>query len=477
MSEAEARRLVDTAYRLVLRREPDSSGRDGYARGMAAGVLSIEDVVGELARSEEFMARFDATQAPGVDEVDDHRFPAGVEMVDAEELARRYSAEELADSADAYFREGRRLKGERMLAKPLDNVTEAPDILIGFSQLLAELRPVPGMRVLDFGAGTGWSSWFLTQLGCQVVALDISPAALELARDRFERFPVVGDHFPPEFLVFDGERFDLPDGSIDRVLCLEALHHVANPAQVLAEMARVLRDGGEAGFSEPGPDHSRMGQSQWEMKNNVVIERDILMGPTWDMARRAGFTSLRLGVFSARPFFLDLDDYRGLLRFGPQLDSYAEHVREFALERRLFVLRRGEELERDSRDRTGLAGRLEVTPTRAELAAGRTFSGHARAENLGSHRWLPSDAQRGPVLLGVHLRDRDGTLLDLDYERIAIPTGSTGVPPGESVSFDFEVSVPGSGEYVLEFDLVAEGVCWFEHNGCRTVPVVVTAPT
>jgi hypothetical protein len=39
---------------------------------------------------------------------------------------------------------------------------------------------------------------------------------------------------------------------------------------------------------------------------------------------------------------------------------------------------------------------------------------------------------------------------------------------------DFALAPPGQGEYVLEFDLVSEGVAWFEMNGSPTATVALT---
>ncbi len=109
-----------------------------------------------------------------------------------------------------------------LLAKPCSSLREAPDLLACFGLLLSGLAPLPGMRILDFGAGSCWTSHFLTQLGCRVVAMDISESMLDLGRRRYEQQPVFGEQPEPEFVVFDGHRMDLEDASVDRVLCFDA---------------------------------------------------------------------------------------------------------------------------------------------------------------------------------------------------------------------------------------------------------------
>ena len=124
-------------------------------------------------------------------------------------------------------------------------------MLINFAVVLQGLQLCPGMTVLEFGAGTCWAARMLTQLGCKVIACDVSATALQIGREHYNRNGPFGDQPAPEFLHFDGRRIDLADGSVDRVICLDAFHHVPNPDEVLLELARVLGPGSIAGFAEP----------------------------------------------------------------------------------------------------------------------------------------------------------------------------------------------------------------------------------
>jgi SAM-dependent methyltransferase len=399
--------------------------------------------------------------------VDRQQPPATDHVIDVRDLLASRSVEELAVAADNYFRANLD-NPDYFLAKPFTNVDETPDRLVCFAELIDGLRPLPGMRILDFGAGTGWSSRYLTQLGYEVICSDVSPTALELAKELFGRLPVIGPRPAPMFQVFDGHRLDLPDASVDRVHCFDAFHHVPNPAEVLAELGRVLKPGGIAGFCEPGPNHSRTAQSQFEMRNYTIIENDVVMADIWPWAQAAGFTSLELSVFNPKPFRVSLGDFDDFLQGGPSTRRYLDHLREVVGERRIFFLAKGEPRVRDSRDRNGLAGVLEVHLDRAQVGQGTPITGWCRATNRGPNLWLPSDAPHGPVQVGVHLYDRAGRLLDRDYARIPLDRRD-GVRPGEAVETSFALPAPVPGAYRLEFDLVSEMVCWFEINGCRPV--------
>jgi ubiquinone/menaquinone biosynthesis C-methylase UbiE len=89
---------------------------------------------------------------------------------------------------------------------------------------------------LDVGTGTGALAIALAPLVGSVVGVDIVPELLAEARRRS----------PPElrYLLADATRLPFPAASFSLVSSARTLHHLAAPARVLAEMARVLRPGG-----------------------------------------------------------------------------------------------------------------------------------------------------------------------------------------------------------------------------------------
>jgi SAM-dependent methyltransferase len=423
----------------------------------------------------------DTTEPPTIQltataDIDEDAGSDAADVVDVRDLIERYTVDELVDAADDYYRKNVDAV-DYFFAKPATNVDEASEILTCFAQVLLGVRPLAGMRVLDFGAGTGWSSRFLTQLGCEVVVCDASPTALDIARRLFERQPVSGTQPDPTFLAFDGHRLDLPDESIDRIFCIDAFHHVPNPEVVLREFGRVLRPGGIAGFQEPGPNHSKQAQSQYEMKNYTVIENDIRMREIATWADAAGFTDLNLAIFTAEPFHASIDDYEDYLSGGVTVERHYEHERQFVADRRLFFLSKGNGGASDSRERGGLRAELSVTPTTLSCSRAGPARVQLTARNTGSSLWLPSDAPSGPVLVGLHLYDSGGALLERDHARISLPRidgvgAGAGIAPGEQVTLDLDIPVPdATGDYVVEIDLVSELICWFSANG--TAPAVV----
>ncbi|MBM7815119.1 methyltransferase domain-containing protein [Saccharothrix algeriensis] len=455
---------VERAYRLILGRPADPEGLSRYVAGLRSGEVALPDVCAGLAASEEFARRLTPPPAPTAADTRPEDDP---DWVDVAELIRTVTVEELAERAEGYFRAVE--DPELLLTKPAKDPTDAPDLLVTFGQVLRGLRPQPGMTVLDFGAGTCWTSRFLTQLGCRVIALDVSPTALELGRRLFEVQPVLGDQPEPDFLVFDGHRIDLPDASVDRVLSFDAFHHVPNPDEVIREMARVLRPGGIAAFSEPGDRHSVQAQSQFEMRNYGIIENDVLIDEVWAWAREAGFAELRLCLFDSAPRWVDVETFHDVVA-GQEAgqDVFSAPTRAAIGDRRLFVLRREGEAALDSREARGLVAELALDDVEVDRSGEVVVvTGSCRVRNPGPRTWLPSDARFGPVLLGVRLHLADRTTRDLTR----VPLPGRGVEPGGSAGFPVRVEVPPQPEGVVavEFDLVSERVCWFGANGSPVV--------
>ncbi len=99
------------------------------------------------------------------------------------------------------------------------------------------LAGLPPGRALDAACGTGRHARRLVDLGWTVTGVDLTPEMLEHARAAV-----------PEATFEEGDLRALPapDASFDAVVCGLALAHLPDPLPALAELARVLRPGGEA---------------------------------------------------------------------------------------------------------------------------------------------------------------------------------------------------------------------------------------
>ena len=99
--------------------------------------------------------------------------------------------------------------------------------------------------------------------------------------------------------------------------------------------------------------------------------------------------------------------------------------------------------------------------------AGRPFQVKTRVRNL-STRAFPAQASYGRrlVRLGAQLCAADGTLINRDFARGELREPLAG---GDAVDIPVQLpALPAAGKYALKFDLVYEGVDWFERCGSET---------
>ncbi|MDX9740126.1 MAG: class I SAM-dependent methyltransferase [Gammaproteobacteria bacterium] len=118
--------------------------------------------------------------------------------------------------------------------------------VIGFyvERLLEQQKDLLQDRVvLDFPAGHGATASQLRRLGARVIAMDLFP---EFFRDE-----------TIECIRADlSERIDLPDGSVDYLICQEGVEHVPNQIAMFSEFGRIVKNGGRLLVTTPN--HSNL---------------------------------------------------------------------------------------------------------------------------------------------------------------------------------------------------------------------------
>ncbi len=159
--------------------------------------------------------------------------------------------------------------------------------------------------------------------------------------------------------------------------------------------------------------------------------------------------------------------------------GFAEvEVVEVKNERAIVACRKGKAETQDDALKNFVALlQLEDGPRTCSPAAELTF--RLRVENVGLARWpAPGESSevvetgevnsdKGVVYLGSHLLAHDEEEVNWDYGRARLPHD---LGPGEVAILALHVTAPEApGRYIVEFDMVAEHVTWFEDHGSGTL--------
>ncbi len=146
--------------------------------------------------------------------------------------------------------------------------------------------------VLDAGCGSGYSTSLIWEIfrPRELLACDVVPEQVERARAR---------GLPATVFASDITSLHLADHYCDAVFVLGVLHHCSNWREGLAQVARVLRDGGVLLLEEPDKQH-------------IALERALL---GWTSTCDSGFNleALRqelarvgLGIIEEKPLYFGL---------------------------------------------------------------------------------------------------------------------------------------------------------------------------
>lgn len=125
--------------------------------------------------------------------------------------------------------------------------------------------PLASGDVLEIGAGSGLNlPYFDSDKVSRLFALEPSVEAWSIAEDKVRTMS-----FPVDFLEAPAESIPLASGSVDSILVTYTLCTIPEAEKALAEMRRVLRDGGQLIFCEHGlaPDP---GVSKWQDRINPI---------------------------------------------------------------------------------------------------------------------------------------------------------------------------------------------------------------
>jgi ubiquinone/menaquinone biosynthesis C-methylase UbiE len=152
-------------------------------------------------------------------------------------------------------------------------------------------------EILEIGCGTaGFTQYVLEYMpSLRLVGCDISPKAIEVARERCRKYPNAG------FEVGDAAAFTYPDNSFDAVIGNAVLHHL--PVEdSLREYFRLLRPGGIIWFAEPNMMNPQVAIEKnirfiGKMMQNTEDETAFFRWPLSRLIRKIGFDWISVEPF------------------------------------------------------------------------------------------------------------------------------------------------------------------------------------
>jgi SAM-dependent methyltransferase len=172
---------------------------------------------------------------------------------------------------------------------PLDRFDNDPPYALKVSYVKNSLGPVRGL-ILDIGGNTAGEATILQQQGYHFVVGDINEVALNLSRERVEKFGLK----QPHYIALDVHNLPFEDDSFSAVTVIEALHHFVDYDQALREIRRVLKPGGQLVSLEPNALDPLRRASEIRDRLRGTIEKSFRVGQLKVLCERNGFAEIRV---------------------------------------------------------------------------------------------------------------------------------------------------------------------------------------
>lgn len=181
---------------------------------------------------------------------------------------------------------------------------------VEYRMLLDVACPIAGHTMLDAGCGTGRFMHLLEAQGANVVGVDRDPDALAIAHTRTTGALILGDT----------HQLPLSDRSVDVAFAVTVCEFTANPARVVAELARVTKPGGRVvvgslNRTSPWGCWNRRQFSAPPWNTARFLDRRTLLG----LGAPYGPSRLQAGLYAPRTLPM-------IEQWSPTLESLGRHL-------------------------------------------------------------------------------------------------------------------------------------------------------
>ena len=152
----------------------------------------------------------------------------------------------------------------------------------------------PGMTVLELGCGAGYFTQELARSGADIVAIDVSPELLEIARANCSAPNV-------RYQIQNAHALNYSEAVFDSVVGSSVLHHL-EIEEALREIYRVLKLMGTIYFTEPNmlnPQIAIQKNIPWIKRKlgDSPDETAFVRWPLWRLLEQTGYREVRIDPF------------------------------------------------------------------------------------------------------------------------------------------------------------------------------------
>ena len=202
----------------------------------------------------------------------------------------------------------------------------------------------PHERGIEIGFGEGYGTHILSTVCREIFALEIEPAIVAYADEKYRRENCV-------FKLYDGTTIPFPDESFDVAVSFQVIEHIDNDLHFVSELHRVLKKGGRLYLTTP---NKRLRLKPGQKPFNRFHKREYYSHEL-ESILRTSFRVVKLFGVNARESIRQIELQR--LRRGPLLELILllgiHRILPTSLEKlaaRLFFAPRGKRGDRENLD-------------------------------------------------------------------------------------------------------------------------------